>query len=122
MKTMEICKDFQSTKIVLIIIPYIGSFVKMLFARFPLQGLPDLHLDLEWFMRAREQRMPIVIQKETIAYYRRHGNIWTDSITSEEADSGLVQMLRESLDGRRKNNNGELEPLRVDTEQNEKSS
>jgi glycosyltransferase involved in cell wall biosynthesis len=57
--------------------------------------------DLDWFLRAREARLPIIILEEVTLEYRRHGN----SMTHGQDLRGLQVFLalKKSLDRRRRN-------------------
>jgi glycosyltransferase involved in cell wall biosynthesis len=56
--------------------------------------------DADWFMRAREQRVPIVVHDDVTLLYRRHGH----NMTRGRDVRGLhvVDVLKKSLDRRRK--------------------
>jgi len=55
--------------------------------------------DLDWFMRARERGVPIVVGDEVTLHYRRHGDNMTNQLGA--GNHGLLSMLKKSLDRRR---------------------
>jgi GT2 family glycosyltransferase len=76
-------------------------------------GLFDVQMqrgeDLDWFYRARELGVRIVVLKETSIYYRRHAHSLT---SNEEATSMLgLTVLRASLRRRRQVGNGMIQAL-----------
>jgi len=85
--------------------------------------------DWDWFMRAKELHVPMMIYKEVTYYYRRHDqNITNDTKTNFKS---ALSMLRQSLHRRRHRGNGEaaklprmsdlmVGPLRTFDEENEK--
>ncbi|MDH4232639.1 MAG: glycosyltransferase family 2 protein [Nitrospirota bacterium] len=65
--------------------------------------------DWDWFMRAKERQVPMVVHKEVVYYYRRHNH----NITND-TETGLnfaLKMLRYSLDRRRQQGKGQIEQL-----------
>ena len=60
--------------------------------------------DWDWFMRAKEMNVPMVLHKEVTYYYRRHDqNITNDLETSLKS---ALKVLRQSLNRRRQQGNG----------------
>ena len=55
--------------------------------------------DLDWFMRARERGVSLLIHPQVTLYYRRHQNNMTNQI--ELGNQGMLRMLKKSLDRRR---------------------
>lgn len=55
--------------------------------------------DWDWFMRAKELGITMLVHREVVRYYRRHDNNITNKTTSENHYS--VMMLKRSLDRRR---------------------
>lgn len=71
-------------------------------------GLLDEQLrygeDIDWFLRAREAAVQIIIHKEVVQFFRTHGrNISNDP---KLVNSGLLRVHKKSLDRRRKSGNG----------------
>jgi glycosyltransferase involved in cell wall biosynthesis len=60
--------------------------------------------DIDWFLRAREQNIATHIHRNTVAFYRRHGNQMTSQATDEDNKAELLRLLRRSIDRRRQNN------------------
>jgi hypothetical protein len=54
---------------------------------------------LDWFLRARESKLNIVLLESVSLYYRRH--IGSLSHASDRAHDAVVRMLKQSLDRRR---------------------
>ena len=65
--------------------------------------------DHDWFLRAREKDVSMVILEDITLYYRRHGN--SMSRTKSEDDPTMIQILKKSLDRRRQDNKGLAELL-----------
>jgi GT2 family glycosyltransferase len=65
--------------------------------------------DWDWFMRARELEVEMLIHKEVIHLYRRHDQ----NITNQQAlgNHYFVRMLKKSLDRRRLQHEGMALPL-----------
>ena len=58
--------------------------------------------DLDWFLRCREHKVPIVTIDDIVLLYRRHGqNMTRDFAAGRE---GLMRTVKQSLDRRRKAN------------------
>jgi glycosyltransferase involved in cell wall biosynthesis len=55
--------------------------------------------DWDWFMRAKELNVSMVVHKEVITFYRRHDDNMTNQITS--GNHYTMMMLKRSLDRRR---------------------
>ena len=76
-------------------------------------GLFDQELsyadDLDWFMRARELKVQMVVHKEIVLFHRRHKNNLTNQKELEQLYQ--LRMLKKSLDRRRKRDNGVVRPL-----------
>ena len=76
-------------------------------------GLFDQELsyadDLDWFMRARELKVQMVVHKEIVLFHRRHKNNLTNQKELEQLYQ--LRMLKKSLDRRRKRGNGVVRPL-----------
>lgn len=66
--------------------------------------------DHDWFLRAREQNISMVILKQTTLYYRCHESNMTRNKTIK--DYQVLQVLKNSLDRRRQHKNGPAQPLR----------
>jgi glycosyltransferase involved in cell wall biosynthesis len=58
--------------------------------------------DLDWFMRAREMRISILVHPEVTLFYRRHANNMTNE--AELGKQGLVMMIKKSLNRRARQN------------------
>lgn len=65
--------------------------------------------DTDWFMRAREQRVPIVLDKGVALLYRRHERNMTRGKDAKELH--VVTVLKRSLDRRRRQGDGAAAPL-----------
>jgi len=65
--------------------------------------------DWDWFMRARELGVPIVITEDVVLFYRRHEHNLTNRIELNNRD--VMKMLKKSLDRRRLQNNGPARSL-----------
>jgi len=65
--------------------------------------------DLDWFMRARESGVSILIHKEVAQFYRRHER----NMTNEEklGNYYFIRMLKKSLNRRRQKTSGQAESL-----------
>jgi glycosyltransferase involved in cell wall biosynthesis len=66
--------------------------------------------DGDWFLRALEQDVSILILDEVTLYYRQHGKNITRGLGNRER--GLFQILKKSLDRRRLAGGGEVRPLK----------
>jgi glycosyltransferase involved in cell wall biosynthesis len=65
--------------------------------------------DWDWFMRAKELHVPMMVHKEVTYYYRRHNkNMTNDTKTN---NTFLLRMLRQSLHRRRLQGKGEVTQL-----------
>ncbi len=65
--------------------------------------------DWDWFMRAKEKSIPIMVHQDVIYYYRRHDqNITNDSETNFNF---ALKMLRQSLTRRRQQGSGTASKL-----------
>jgi glycosyltransferase involved in cell wall biosynthesis len=66
--------------------------------------------DWDWFMRARELGISMVIQQEVTHFFRRHKHNLTNQKTLDDYHTNdrieHLKMLKKSLDRRRKQNNG----------------
>ena len=60
--------------------------------------------DMDWFMRARERGISMVIHKDVTHLYRRHERNITNRRDLD--NSYTIKMLKKSLDRRREQNNG----------------
>jgi GT2 family glycosyltransferase len=71
--------------------------------------------DWDWYMRAREVGIPILVQNDVVLFYRRHDENLTNQ--REENDRATVQILRRSLERRRKRHGSasSLPPVRGST-------
>jgi hypothetical protein len=56
-------------------------------------------VDLDWFLRAREQNVPIVVIEDIVLLYRRHDQNMTRDV--EAGREGLMRTVKQSLDRRR---------------------
>ena len=65
--------------------------------------------DHDWFLRAREKDVSMVILENITLYYRRHEN--SMSSRKSEDDPTMIQILKKSLDRRRQHNKGLVELL-----------
>ena len=65
--------------------------------------------DHDWFLRAREQGVSMTIVEQVTLHYRLHGN----NMTQDKNAKGfqLTQVLKKSLDRRRRQSNGLVESL-----------
>jgi glycosyltransferase involved in cell wall biosynthesis len=65
--------------------------------------------DVDWFMRAWEKGVSMVVLKQVTLFYRRH----LDSMTygTNLHDLNFIQVLKKSLDRRRQQSNGSAAPL-----------
>ena len=63
---------------------------------------PDFHLcgDWDWFLRAREAAVEMLIHPDVVLYYLRHAN----NVTNERAaiQHGLMKLFKKTLDRQRK--------------------
>ncbi len=65
--------------------------------------------DWDWFMRAKERHVPMLVHQNVVYYYRRHNqNITNDT---ETGFNFALKMLRYSLDRRRRQGNGQIDQL-----------
>lgn len=60
--------------------------------------------DWDWFMRAREMEVLMMIHSETVLFYRRHDHNLTNQ--RELDNKYTIKMLKKSLDRRRNKNHG----------------
>jgi GT2 family glycosyltransferase len=67
--------------------------------------------DWDWFMRAKERQVCMVVHKDVIYYYRRHNQNITNDI--ETSLNSALKMLRYSLNRRRNHRNGHAANFRV---------
>ena len=65
--------------------------------------------DWDWFMRARELNIEIVVHDEVVQFYRRHGQNMTNQ--QSLGNQYFIRMLKKSLDRRRQENCGQVESL-----------
>jgi glycosyltransferase involved in cell wall biosynthesis len=56
--------------------------------------------DWDWYMRARELAVSILVQDDVVLFYRRHDDNLTNQ--RDETDRSTVQILKRSLERRRK--------------------
>ena len=56
-------------------------------------------VDLDWFLRAREQNVPIVVIEDIVLLYRRHDQNMTRDV--DAGREGLMRTVKQSLDRRR---------------------
>jgi len=56
--------------------------------------------DVDWFMRAREAGIKLMLRQEVVLYYRRHQNNMTN--VSHFNDLDLIKVLKLSIDRRKK--------------------
>jgi glycosyltransferase involved in cell wall biosynthesis len=62
--------------------------------------------DIDWFLRAREAELQIIIHKEVVQFFRMHGkNI---SNNQQMMNLGLLRVHKKSLDRRRKSGQGSV--------------
>jgi len=74
--------------------------------------------DLDWYMRARELGVSILVQNDVVLFYRRHDTNLTNQ--TQETNRGAVQAVRRSLERRRKQHGSasSLPPVRGRTFEN----
>jgi hypothetical protein len=60
--------------------------------------------DIDWFLRAREASVHIIIHKEVIQFFRSHGRNITNNLRM--VNSSLLKLHKKSLDRRRKTGKG----------------
>jgi glycosyltransferase involved in cell wall biosynthesis len=65
-------------------------------------------VDLDWFLRCREQKVPIATIDDVVLLYRRHGQNMTQNFAAGR--EGLMRTVKQSLERRRRNNMA-AEPL-----------
>jgi len=65
--------------------------------------------DWDWFMRAREAGIPILVIDDVTQFYRQHGSNMTNQ--SELGQRYMLQMLKNSLDRRRSTSSGQVSTL-----------
>lgn len=65
--------------------------------------------DWDWFMRAKELNIPMVVHKEVISFYRRHDDNMTNQV--EAGNHYTMMMLKRSLDRRRVEEKGTARTL-----------
>jgi glycosyltransferase involved in cell wall biosynthesis len=65
--------------------------------------------DHDWFLRAREQGISIVIMEQVTLYYRLHEHNMTRN--KNTTDLQLIRVLKKSLDRRRRQSHGLVQPL-----------
>jgi glycosyltransferase involved in cell wall biosynthesis len=65
--------------------------------------------DWDWFMRAKEMNVPMVVHKEVTYYYRRHDQNMTND--SEATLKSALKVLRQSLNRRRQEGGGTVVKL-----------
>jgi glycosyltransferase involved in cell wall biosynthesis len=65
--------------------------------------------DWDWFMRAREFNIEMVVHKEVVQLYRRHDQNMTNQ--QSLGNQYFIRMLKKSLDRRRQENCGQAESL-----------
>lgn len=58
-------------------------------------------VDLDWFLRCREHKVPIATIDDIVLLYRRHGQNMTRDLAAGR--EGLMRTVKQSLDRRRKN-------------------
>ncbi|MDH4230865.1 MAG: glycosyltransferase family 2 protein [Nitrospirota bacterium] len=66
--------------------------------------------DHDWFLRARERQIPMIILKQITLLNRRHGN--STSRKRKKSDPTMIRILRKSLERRRSENRGHATLLR----------
>ena len=66
--------------------------------------------DHDWFLRAREQKITMIILRQVTLLNRRHGN--SISHKRKKTDPTMIQILKKSLERRRCKNNGYAPLLR----------
>lgn len=72
------------------------------------ETLPYTH-DMDWFMRARELGVSILLQQEVTLYYRRHADNMSNQLAAGKQD--LLKMLKKSLERRRQQNRSDARSL-----------
>jgi len=65
--------------------------------------------DVDWFMRAREQNISMVAIEHVVLLYRMHQSNMTGNVLAR--DSYFLKALKKSLDRRRLEGNGSVEPV-----------
>jgi glycosyltransferase involved in cell wall biosynthesis len=65
--------------------------------------------DVDWFNRARENNIPIVMHPEVVLLYQQHQNNMTRNKVASELK--ILKVLKQSLDRRRDKNKGTIESL-----------
>ncbi len=65
--------------------------------------------DCDLFMRAKEMKIPILVHKEVTYFYRRHEQNMTNDMKA--GFNSALMMLKQSLDRRRLQGNGEVKEL-----------
>jgi len=65
--------------------------------------------DVDWFLRAREAGVPMVVLQEVTVLYRQHGGNMTRGRSTR--DLGFIRVLQRSLERRREQNAGAVPPL-----------
>ena len=87
-----------------------GIFRKSVFERVGVFDESLRHFeDCDWFLRAREKEVSMVILEDVALHYRRHEN--SMSRRKSEDDPTMIQILKKSLDRRRQHNKGLVELL-----------
>lgn len=111
-KVLEGAKNIEPNLLKPHIIPVFGS---ALFKRsvFDKVGLIDesfwISEDQDWFMRAKEMKIPMKIIKDVVVIRRLHGDNMTNDTNWEKA--GILKVLRKSIDRRRRDNKGKADEL-----------
>jgi glycosyltransferase involved in cell wall biosynthesis len=62
--------------------------------------------DIDWFLRAREAQLQIIIHKEVVQFFRMHGK--NVSNNQQVMNLGLLRVHKKSLDRRRKSGQGSV--------------
>ncbi len=79
------------------------------------EGLNYYGNDYDWFMRARELGVLLLIQKETTLFWRIHNNNQTHDKSivdhSQGRDHATMEILKKSLDRRRQQGQGKIEAV-----------
>lgn len=65
--------------------------------------------DWDWFMKAKEMKIPILVHKEVTYFYRRHDQNMTNDMKT--GFNFALKMLKQSLDRRRQQGNGQVKQL-----------
>ncbi len=65
--------------------------------------------DVDWFMRAWEKGVSMVVLKQVTLFYRRHQDSMTYGTNIQ--DNNFIKVLKKSLDRRRQQSNGSAVPL-----------